>query len=513
MAESRTKKSFFTMATSGIRQVFTVVLAFVSRSVFIHVLGAEYLGLNGLFTNILQFLSLAELGIGAAISFYLYKPLAEKNIERIKTIMQFYKQCYRIVGLSILGLGCLLMPFLSKLVNLDQPIPENIYLIYFLYLCNSAFTYLFFAYRQTLVTANQEQYKIEKINIIYTFVNCIADIVVLILFRNFLVYLIVKIALVVLKNIIIAIKINKEYPYISEPCSAKLTKSEIKSLFNDVFSVSIFKVGCIVINSTTNIVVSAVLGTVIVGYFSNYYMVISQVSVIFNMVVQSFTASVGNVIVKETKERQYQVFKTLNFFAFCIYSVFTVCLFQLLNPFVNLWVGNVDKAYILSQGAVIMICANFFADCASQVINTFRNASGRFKTGRSFTLVGGLINIPFSIFMAKEFGLVGVLFTLPLCKLLVAIIPFFVMIGRDLFGKSAFVMLSDLFVKLTITICCCLITWFSCLSFHQSDIIGFIGETLVSAIVPGVIVFALFYRTREMSELKNKARNLIRGKL
>lgn len=513
MSESRTKKSFFTMVTSGIRQILTVVLAFVSRSVFIHILGAEYLGLNGLFTNILQFLSLAELGIGAAVSFYLYKPLAEKNIERIKAIMLFYKQCYRVVGLSILGIGCLLMPFLSKLVNLDQPIPENIYLIYFLYLCNSAFTYLFFAYRQTLVTANQEQYKIEKINIAYTFVNCLADIVILLIFRSFLVYLSVKVALVVVKNVIIALKINKEYPYITEPCSTKLTRDEIKSLFKDVYSVSIFKIGCIVINSTTNIVISAVLGTVIVGYFSNYYMVISQVSVIFNMVVYSFTAGVGNVIVKESKERQFQVFKTLNFFTFCIYLVFTVCLFQLLNSFVNLWVGGVDKSYILSQGAVIMICANFFADCASQVINTFRNASGRFKTGRSFTLVGGLINIPFSIFMAKQFGLVGVLFTLPLCKILVAVLPFFVMIGRDLFNKSAFVMLSDLFLKMIVTIACCSLTWFTCSSFHQSDLAHFIGEIAVSLFIPMAIIFILYNRTQEMHELKNKVQSLIRKKL
>lgn len=510
MPESRTKKSFFTMVTSGVRQILTVVLAFVSRSVFIYVLGAEYLGINGLFTNILQFLSLTELGIGTAISFYLYKPLAEKDIERVKTIMLFYKQCYRFVGLSILGLGCLLMPFLSKLVNLDQPIPENIYLIYFLYLCNSAFTYLFFAYRQTLVAANQEQYKIEKINIAYTFINCLADIFILILFRSFLVYLIVKVALVVVKNIVIAMKINKEYPYITEPCSTRLTKSEVKTLFKDVFSVSVFKGGCIVINSTTNIVVSAVLGTVIVGYFSNYYMIISQVSVIFNMVVYSFTAGIGNVIVKESRERQYQIFKTLNFVTFCIYLVFTVCLFQLLNSFVNLWVGDVDKSYILSQGAVIMICANFFTDCASQVINTFRNASGRFKTGRFFPLIGGLVNIPFSILMAYKFGLVGALLTLPLCKLFVDAIPFFVIIGKDLFDKSAFVMLMDLFSKISITIICCVITWYACSGFHQMDLPRFVCEAVVSFIIPSIVVVAVYYRAPEMREMKSKIKHLLR---
>ena len=177
MGNSRTKNSVLTMVFSGIRQILTFLLAFVSRTVFIYTLGAEYLGLNGLFTNILQFLSLTELGIGSAIAFYLYKPLATLDVERIKVIMKFYRSCYHIVGLSMLGLGCLLMPFLSKLVNLDQPIPDNLYLIYFLFLCNSAFTYLFFAYKQTLVMANQEQYRIEKINIAFTFINCLVDII------------------------------------------------------------------------------------------------------------------------------------------------------------------------------------------------------------------------------------------------------------------------------------------------------------------------------------------------
>ena len=172
-------------------------MKFIVRIVFLQTLPIEYLGVNGLFTNILQFLSLAELGIGAAITYYLYKPLAENDIERIQVVIKFYRNCYRAVGLAILCLGCLLMPFLDRLVNLEQAIPENIYFIYFLFLCNSAFTYLFFAYKQTLVMANQEQYKIEKINIVFTFINCLADIIVLLIFRNFIIYLLSKILLVI----------------------------------------------------------------------------------------------------------------------------------------------------------------------------------------------------------------------------------------------------------------------------------------------------------------------------
>ena len=160
MNKSRTQNSVLTIVTSGVRQGLTLMLTFVSRTIFIKILGAEYLGLNGLFTNILSILALSELGIGSAISFYLYKPIAEKNIERIKSLMVFYKKCYRIVGGMILVLGSAIIPILPKVVNFDQDLPVNLYVIYFLYLLNTASSYLFFAYKQALVTANQEQYKI-----------------------------------------------------------------------------------------------------------------------------------------------------------------------------------------------------------------------------------------------------------------------------------------------------------------------------------------------------------------
>lgn len=170
-------------------KVLTLILSFVSRTVFIYILGAQYLGLNGLFTNILSFLALSELGLGSAIAFLLYKPIAENNVERMKVVMRFYKKCYIIVGLVILMLGCCLMPFLQHLVNLDQSIPENLYLIFFLFVLQSAVSYFFAAYKQTFVNANQKTYLLGKIEVIYTIVGCLVDIIVLFVLRNFIAYL------------------------------------------------------------------------------------------------------------------------------------------------------------------------------------------------------------------------------------------------------------------------------------------------------------------------------------
>lgn len=179
MENTRTKNSVLNMVASVVIKTFTLILSFVSRTVFIYILGAQYLGLNGLFTNILSFLALSELGLGSAIAFLLYKPIAENDIERMKTVMHFYKRCYIIVGFAILFLGCCLMPFLNYLVNFDQPIPENLHLVFFLFVLQSAVSYFFAAYKQTFVNANQKTYLLGKIEVAYTFISCLVDIVIL----------------------------------------------------------------------------------------------------------------------------------------------------------------------------------------------------------------------------------------------------------------------------------------------------------------------------------------------
>ena len=504
MANSRTKNSALIMVFSGIRQLLTFLLAFVSRTVFIYTLGAEYLGLNGLFTNILQFLSLTELGIGSAIAFYLYKPLAVHDIERVKVIVRFYRDCYRVVGLTMLGLGCLLMPFLSKLVNLDQPIPDNLYLIYFLFLCNSAFTYLFFAYKQTLVMANQEQYRIEKVNIAFTFINCLADVVILLLFRNFTIYLAVKVALVVVKNMVISAKIDKAYPYIKGPCSGRLGREEIKNLFKDVYSVSVFRVGSTLVNSVTNIIISACLGTVIVGYYSNYLLITSSIMIAFMLFVNSFTAGVGNVLATETPEKQYKVYRTLNLMSFFVYTLFTICLFQLSNSFINLWVGNLHKDYVLSQWAVVAICLNFYLDCNVQIINVFRNGSGHFETGRYLPVYGGIANVVISLIGAKFFGFLGVLFAPPIVKTFITTIPFFVLIGRDVFGKPAWEMLKDQAGKILFTLLGSGLVWIACNGFHQTTLSMFIIEIIMTISIAVILLYITYGRSPEFAMIRGK---------
>ena len=504
MENSRTKNSVLIMATSGVRQFLTLLLSFASRTVFIYVLGARYLGINGLFSNILAMLSLAELGIGSAISYYLYKPIALNDKERIKSLMQFYKTCYRLVGFAIIGFGCLIMPFLNKMVNLNQPIPENLYLIYFLFLLDSAFTYLFWAYKQAIMFANQQQYKIEKINIAFAILSCCVDIIVLLIFKSFIIYLLFKMAIVIVKNIIIAKKIDKAFPHLKEKDIKRLSKTEVKDIFKGVFDESVFKLGSTLFNSTLNIIVSIFIGTIIVGYYSNYYMVIGQVGIVFGLIMGSIVAGIGNVVATETTEKTYTLYKQLDMGVFLVNAFCTICMFQLLNSFVHLWLGHVGREYVLSQVIVGLICLDFFLNNSCQVIATYRTAAGLFKVGRDRQVIAGIINIPLSIGLIKLFGLSGAFMSPVLCKLFITVCPFLIDLEKKLFQQTWNVAVRDYFYKFFLTVIISIVVWLSCLYFHEKSFLFFIIEVFLTSLLSIIFLIVFTYKTKEMKALLDK---------
>lgn len=501
MKDSRTRNSALNIASNvGIR-LLTLILTFASRTVFIYTLGAEYLGLNGLFQNILSFLALSELGLGTAISFLLYRPLAIDDKERIKAVMAFYKKCYMIIGTVITILGIALMPFLKYLVNFEQPIPENLYLVFFLFVLQTSVSYFFVAYKQTLIEANQKKYKLTKYEIIFAILNCVVDIVVLLIFRDYITYLIFKLSLIILKNLVFAQKIDNLYPYLREPFSTPLSNQEVKKVFKDVYSVAVFRLGSVLFNSVANIVTSAVVGTIVVGYYSNYTMIVLQIETLFIMIVSALAASVGNVVATETKEKQFAIYKKLNLLTFFVYGIASVCLFQLLNSFVNIWLGSIGKEYILSQFVVCLIVANMYTNCSCQVLDRFRTAAGYFKVGRDLQVIGGVVNVILSLVLAKQWGFEGVLIAPFLCKIFITVTPFVLQVGKNVFLKSYAYMLFEYFSQFFIICLICAVTWFVCKSIHFGSINSFILEVIITLSISVLIMFVFYHKTSEFKEL------------
>lgn len=237
----------------------------------------------------------------------------------------------------------------------------------------------------------------------------------------------------IIQNLVNAWKLDKVYPYLAEKVEGTLSHEQIKGIFKNVYSVFVFRLGSLLFNSVTNIVTSIIVGTIVVGYYSNYTMVVSQLEGLFMMAIGAIAAGVGNVMVIETKQRQYQIYKKLNLLTFFIYAMFSVCCVQLLNSFIHLWLGKIGSEYTLSQFIVILIVANMYTNCSCQVLEKFRTASGNFQIGRELQVVGGFANIILSVILAKCWGFEGVLISPFLCKIFITVTPFVVRIGKTVF--------------------------------------------------------------------------------
>lgn len=503
-SKSRTQNAIHIALSSGLRVILSIFMTFLSRTLFIRLLGAEYLSLNGLFTNVLTVLSLADLGIGSAIVFFLYKPLADNDKKKIVALMGFYKKCYRIIGATILFLGLMLIPFLKILVNFESELDINLYVVYILFLLNTACTYLLFAYKQCILQANQQGYIIENINSVFTILNSIFDLIVLFIWRNYIVYLVVRLILVLIKNILIGHYADVNFVELKNIKGSDISKDEKRRFIKSLYNISIFNIGDRLINSTDNIIISAFLGTILVGYYSNYYMIVIQLRAGYSAVMKSFQAGIGNVIAS-SDIRKFQIYKRLSLINHFLGTLCTVELFQIFNSFIYIWIGRFDNNYLLSQEIVTIIALNFYYDNSTWILNMFREANGDFEVGRYISLITGVANIVVSVILCKKFGLFGILLATIICKYLIAVIPFVFGIGnRSLDGKGL-IIVKEYWIHFLIMTVCMVASWYSCQWIHLNGIVWcVIIEGIICCIVVCAI-FLLFYgKSEEFRFIWNK---------
>lgn len=387
--------------------VFTTCISFVTRTIFIKTLGAEYLGLNGLFSNVLGILSLADLGISNAITFSLYKPIAENDQTKITQLMRLLKKSYILIGLFMLLIGTAVSPFLDHIVNFDTDIDINYIVIYFLFLFNSASSYLFFSYNNLIIYADQKSYLTTKYEIIYSGIILLIQLIILVVLKNYYIYLVVPIVINIIKNYHISQKAKKLYPYIKLRPKAKLEKSETKKLIKNIYSLSLFKVSSIVYTSTDNIIISYFISTTLVGYYSNYLMIINVIKSLVNIVFSSMTASIGNLnsIASISTDYKFSVFKKLNMINFIVYGYCFTCLFNLLNPFIEIWIG---REYLFEKTTVLLITLAFLIPGLNNIINIYKDACGLFWETRFRTLATAIVNIVSSIIFVKFWDINGI---------------------------------------------------------------------------------------------------------
>lgn len=494
-----------TMSSGFIQQIVTIVFSFISRTILIKTLGAEYLGISGLFTNILTIFALAELGIGAAITFYLYKPIADSDKERIKTLMHFYKVCYRCIGIAILIIGLCLIPFLNKIINFNTKTDINIYVVFICYLLNSVTSYLFFAYKNTIITTNQQGYLINSVGSIIAILSCMMESCILIVYHDFVLSIIVKVGIGILKNLVIAKMADHLFPYIKEKDYKKLEKKEIKKIFKDVYSIFIFRSAATLFTSTDNILISILIGTVYVGYNSNYTMIITAITSISAIVFNSFRASVGNVIATENIEKQVSIFYKLDFINYWIISFSTVSLNQLLNPFITIWIGS---EYTFDQLTVNIIVFNFFIVNLLNVIFLFRETIGIFQYGKYRQLIGGVVNIILDIMLGNLFGIIGIFGATLISNIFITVLPFPKILFKYGFGVSTKVQYIRMLKYIIVTMLTGFILELLCSFIKEITVFTFIIQVILCIVIPNFILFIIHRKSEDYIYFKNILVNL-----
>ena len=410
----RLENSVKNLSNAMISQGISLILNFLVRTVFVIYLNEEYLGTNGLFSNILSILSLAELGFGTAMVYNMYKPLVNNDQRKIKALMKLYAKVYTIIGIIVAIIGIGLMPFLDYIIK-DTSGIENLKFIYLIFLIDCVCSY-FFAYKRSILTADQKEFICSQYKYIFTIVKSVLQIITLVIFKNFILYLLIQILFTLLENIFISIKVNNIYPFLKEKNNEKLSKNELMLIKNDVKALVLTKLGHVMLTGTDNIIISTFIGIGVVGILSNYNLIINSVVMVISQIMTSLTGSIGNYIASNNKRNNELLFKRVEFVNFWIYSFCMICLIFLLNPFIKLWIG---EKYILNQVNVIVLSINFLISGIMSTLWTFRSTIGLFTQGKYRPIFAAILNIVISVILAKSIGVVGVLLGTIISRLLV----------------------------------------------------------------------------------------------
>lgn len=386
-------------------QIVKNVISFIGRSVFIQILGAEYLGVNGLFSSILMVLSFAELGVGSALVYSMYKPLAENDNEKLKALMDLYAITYRIIGTVILILGLIIMPWVPRIVGTVSYVTEDIRILYLLTLLSTVSTY-FLAYKKSILIADQKSYIVNLYEEIFHIIAVTVQSIILVVTKKYILYLIIGIVCNAMQNIWIAKKVDKKYKFLTTREKFKLEKTEMTQIINNTKAMFINKVGCMLLDCADNIFISILINVVTVGLYSNYRMIINIFKTLSAQIMNPVIASVGNLNVVGDIERKKSVFNETLYLCSWYFGFTAAGLFVFINELIEIWVGD---SYLFSQNIVLVLCIHYYFMHINYPADIFRNASGNFVHLKYMPALAAGINILLNIPLGTRFGIAGII--------------------------------------------------------------------------------------------------------
>lgn len=497
MSESRTKKSVKNITTAFIAKLLVLILGLVSRTIFLKCLSVDYLGVNGLFTNILTILSFAELGIGNAIQFHMYKPIKENNYEKSVGLLLLYKKAYNIVFLTVLVIGLAITPFIHYLIKTQPAINEDIKLIFVLYVINSAASYLF-VYKQTVLVADQNAYIINIANSATTIITNILHISILLLTSNYILYLLSTTICTVTINGFLSLYIDRRYKWIKTTNKTKISQEYRKEIFKDVQDLTVSKVAGVACNGTDNIIISKMISVTSVGLASNYTLIINSASGIINAAISSLTGSIGNFNSGASIVQKNKVFHEIFLMNYLVYSFACIGLLSLSSSFVSLMWG---EDLVLPFPTVLFLILIVFQSGMNFPAYTFRITMGFFEKMKCVYIITAVLNIGLSIALAIPFGMTGVFAATVISKALTSELgdgyyAYKYGCGKNLIAYVLLYLRYFLYGSVTTTIVLLISK-----KIVVTGVLSFLLKGAVAACLIIICDIVFFYRTKEFRDL------------
>lgn len=506
MKESRTKNASRNIIMGIMQQTVSLIFPFIIRSVLIYNLGVEYLGLNSLFSSIIQVLSLTELGVSSAMVFNMYKPIAEKDDITVCALLKLYRKIYFYIGSAVIILSIILLPFLKYLINGTVPIDINIYILYAINIINLSFSYFLFGYMQSLFIADQRSDIISKINLA---VNCCMysfQIIILFFIRKYYIYIILLPIATIIQNILNNYMAKKKYPQFK--CKGEVSHKLKKIIFKKTVALFGTKLSTVILNASDSLIISAFLGLKAVAIYGNYYYIFSAVVGIITIIFTSLNAGIGNSIITEKSEKNYFDFQKLTLINFWLIGVCGTCLLCLYQPFIRIWIGE-DLMY--QDSMVFLFIIYFFMYQSRRVVVTYKDSAGIWWEDRFRPYIMLLINLTSNIILIQIIGIYGVI--LSTIFSLIFSIPW----ENHLVFKLIFNLKETKYYCLvlfytTLIVISMSTSFLLCSKLLLSGISELIIRLIICLIVPNTIFIICNYKRKEYISLRNNLKYIFNKK-
>lgn len=496
MAGSRVGNSLRNIFAAWGGQAIYALANFVVRAVFVKTLAQEFVGLETLFSSLLTILALADLGVGTAIVFALYEPLAKQDKELVKSLMRLFQRAYIIIGVVIITIGAIMAPNVRLLLGANAPHIPLLEIYFFCFVLDSGISY-FFSYKSSLIHADQKSYIVYLIQYAFHIAMCLFQIAVLLFTANYLLFLACMITSTLIQNIILAVTANRMYPYLKEKNIAPLPKDILTSIKKNVAGLMLHRIAGVASTPVNNLVITTFIGLSVTSIYGNYLLVVQALDRILQKVFDSIVASVGNLGAEESEARQYEVFETTLFVNALAYGVISGGMLCAFNPFITMWVGA-EWQFPLYLVALIVVL--FYVKGMRSAAISFTSAYGLYWVTK-WKAVLEAISLPLlSVILVQPFGMVGVLVASMISSLGISTIYEGWGIYRHGFHQPLHLYAIAFTKYVIVSVAAMLGAFWLCSLIALPPIVAFFVYGLIGVVSVGGVLLLCFGRTREARE-------------